>query len=40
MRLSDYICIYGIASDGVPVETWRFIMAVLYEEEALFRGCF
>lgn len=40
MTLSEYICVYGIACDGVPVDTWRFIMAVLYDDEALYRGCF
>lgn len=40
MILSDFICVYGIECDSVPVEVWRFIMAVLYEEEALYRGCF
>lgn len=47
MLLCDYICIYGDVCnvydnvvDETALDTYRFVMAVLYEEEALYRGCF
>lgn len=40
MLLIDYICIYGDVCAGGSIDAYRFVMYVLYEEEALYRGCF